>query len=255
MELSKILFEILEEVQSEESHFPKSFIYNEEWMTKLLLTTQFKGNSCLPFCVQDGSTWFSEAHLLSPFLKRKNLEKDNLAERQTQSDAVIGQIKIRPGTKSGLSLTSNSSQFIVLESKIYSSLSPRVSNAKYYDQAARSIACMAKTIEAVNVSVDDFNSLGFYVIAPVQQIEKGKFKKQMDKENIIKTVKKRMNAYSSDKDYYEYLNKWYTTSFNPLIDAIEIECISWEDSIKAVKNNEKRNNLHQFYKLCLKFST
>ena len=115
MGIPQILSKLFKEPNRENYHFPNSFIYNEEWMTKLILATHFDGDPCLPFHITENSTWFSEAQLLSPFLKRKHLKKDTLSEKQTHSDGVIGQIRIRSGTKSGLALKANVKQFIILE--------------------------------------------------------------------------------------------------------------------------------------------
>ena len=84
---------------------------------------------------------------------------------------MVGHLFIEPGTKSGLRLTDDSKQFVVLEAKMFSPLSKKVSNAPNYDQATRTVACMAKTIEFSGREVDELDSVGFYVVAPKEQIE------------------------------------------------------------------------------------
>lgn len=50
---------------------------------------------------------------------------------------------------------------------MYSSLSRGISNAPFYDQAARAVACMAATLGRSVKSVGNFESIGFYVVAPI----------------------------------------------------------------------------------------
>ena len=51
-------------------------------------------------------------------------------------------------------LVPDSKQFIVIEAKMYSSLGGGTKKVAFYDQAARTVACMATTIERVRKSVE-----------------------------------------------------------------------------------------------------
>ena len=54
-----------------------------------------------------------------------------------------------PGT-AALTLAPDARQLVVLEAKLYARLSAGVRNAPYYDQAARSVACIAETLRRVD---------------------------------------------------------------------------------------------------------
>jgi hypothetical protein len=55
---------------------------------------------------------------------------------------------------------------VVLESKMFSKLSAGVTNAPYYDQAARTVACMAELSRRVGSEPGQMEALAFLVVAP-----------------------------------------------------------------------------------------
>jgi hypothetical protein len=59
---------------------------------------------------------------------------------------VIGHILIGTKAKADLELKPTSTQFTVVEAKVGAPLSSGTSNAKYFDQAARNVACMAEVM-------------------------------------------------------------------------------------------------------------
>lgn len=133
---------------------------------------------------------------------------------------------------------------------MFSHLSKDTKNAKDYDQAARTMACIAWAIALSNRSVNDFESLGFYVIAPHEQIAGGIFSSQVNKSSIGEKVKLRISAYLDEDKKYDELQMWYKDFFIPALDHIDIRCISWETMIDKIDNTSIRN----FYNRCLKFN-
>jgi hypothetical protein len=217
-------------------------------MLRLILSLHSEGVSCLPIEWQANSRWFSEALIASPFLPR--YRGDSLGETHTHLDGVVGHFAFRTGTKARLMLTDTSNQLMVLEAKMFSHLSKGIKNAKYYDQAARTVACMAWTISQSNRSVDDFGSLGFYVVAPQEQIEKGIFSKQMDKSSIEEKVERRIKSYADDIDCFNELQNWYHESFIPVLELTSVDCVSWESAVDEIAEDSVR----VFYERCLKFN-
>jgi hypothetical protein len=63
-------------------------------------------------------------------------------------------------------LVEGGSQFVVCDAKMFSPLSPNVTKARGYDQAARTVACMAKALERCPRR-ETFTCVGFYVLAPL----------------------------------------------------------------------------------------
>jgi len=131
MKLPDILTDVMNSVYSNINHFPPTQIFNEGWLLRILLECHHRGYEPFPFQRMKNSNWFSEAQLPSPFKPR----------------GVYGHFTILSDTKSGLMLRSDAEQFEVIEAKLFSPLSPDVKNASNYDQVARTVACMAKTIE------------------------------------------------------------------------------------------------------------
>ncbi len=197
---------MLEIAHTDAAVFPPTDLYNEGWMLRILLSIQSEGVECFPFTFQPGARWFSEAQIGSPFLPR--FRGDPLAERHTHLDGAIGHFAFQSGTKTGLTLTADSKQFVVTEAKMFSPLSKGTKNAKYYDQATRTIACIAWAIGLSNRFVDDFVSLGFYVIAPHEQITGGIFSSQVNKSSIREKVKLRISVYLDDDKKYDELQMW-----------------------------------------------
>lgn len=244
----KRIHEMLEASDTEAPVFPPTIIYNEGWMLRIILSLQFDGVGCLPFTVRPSSRWYSEALLASPFLPRKR--GDPLAESHTHVDGVIGHIDFRPETKAGLTLTPSATQFVVTEAKMFSHLSKGTTHAPYYDQAARNVGCIAWVISQSGRSVEDFESLGFYVLAPQEQIDAGVFSEQVQKSSIREKVSRRVSAYSKDTEKYDELQTWMKTFFLPTLQQIDIRCLSWESTIDAIDDASIRT----FYNRCLKFN-
>jgi hypothetical protein len=239
---------MLEIAHTDDAVFPPTDLYNEGWMLRILLSIQSEGIDCFPFSFQPGARWFSEAQISSPFLPRKR--GDPLAESHTHLDGAIGHFDFQPGTKTGLALTPDATQFVVIEAKMFSSLSKDITNADYYDQAARTVACIAWAIGQSGRLVSDFDSLGFYVVAPQEQITGGTFTLQIKKSSMREKVEHRISGYSGEGKKYDELQTWYKDFFIPTLDHIGISCLSWETVIDKIDNTSIRD----FYDRCLRFN-
>lgn len=239
---------MLEVAHTDAYVFPPTILYNEGWMLRIVLSLQSEGIECLPFNFLPGAKWFSEALIDSPFLPR--FRGDPRAEGLTHLDGAIGHFNIRPGTKTGLVLRADSTQFVAIEAKMFSTLSKGTKNAPNYDQAARIVACIAWEISRSNRTVDDFEFLGFYVIAPRTQINRGIFSSQVNWHSIRRKVDLRIDAYSEDHEKHAELRKWYSDFFIPTLELIDIRCIPWETVIETIDETAIQN----FYTRCLKFN-
>lgn len=247
-EVIEMITKMLEKAHTADSVFPPTDLYDEGWMLRILSFMQSEGIECLPFDFHPDAKWFSEALVYSPFLPR--YRRDPLAESHTHLDGVVGHFYFLPNTKLGLALEKNATQFVVLEAKMFSRLSKGTKNARYYDQAARTVACMAWTISESNKSVNDFDSLAFYVIAPKEQIDSGVFSSQVSKASVREKVKRRINAYVDEDDKYGELQTWYDHFFIPTLEQIDMECISWETAVEK----SGRLSVQNFYDRCLVFN-
>lgn len=240
---------MLERCSTEETQLPPTILYNEGWMLRLVIdwfATRPTTGHCLSF--PEGGKWYSEALLPSPFLPRK--QGDKFSESWTHADGVIGHFVIGRDRVGDLSLLPHTTHLVVLEAKMFSILSTGVTHAKYYNQAARNVACIAEILKRGKRKPSELNFLGFYVIAPQSQIEEGIFANLMTRDSIRKTVERRVNEYDESKE------EWFHDWFLPILENINLRTISWEQIISEILELDSLSGkeLKNFYKLCLKFN-
>lgn len=246
---------LLSQCHTQDNKFPPTMLYNEGWMLRLILDwfhTHKVKNHKLAF--YENSEWYSEALLPSQFKPRKR--GDSLGESYTHADGALGHFVIGDSGEGDLKLNNNAEQFIIAEAKMFSKLSAGVSHAKYFDQAARNVACVAEVMRKANLHPSEMDFLGFYVLAPEPQFEKEKtFKKYMTKESITEKVMRRVSEYKG-RDEFDEVNGWFKDFFLPLIKAIDIECVSWEEVLEFIQGEDEEDDrgLAEFYEMCLKYN-
>jgi hypothetical protein len=257
------LLEILRSCEdARTSRFPPTEVFNEGWMLRFVLdAVQILGlqDSALTFLEQ--ATWYSEALLGSPF--RPRWRGDKLGEGFTNADAVIGHFEFDPTTNAGVRLTNNAKQFVVVEAKMFSNLSAGTTNARTYDQAVRNVACMAYAISRTGRKIDDFDRLGFFVIAP--QLRQRKHRRTnlencMEAASMRDRLGQRIALYEAELwNGAANLRIWEREYFLPLIDRLvatgSLAVLSWEDCIQAVADKDETTGrqLKAFYDRCLTF--
>ena len=232
---------LISTADSHTSPLRTSELFNETWM--LRLTLDYLSNIAVdghPLGFSPRFNWFSEALLPSQFLPRKR--GDNLSEGWTSADGVVGHFLNPNQTASGeLRLCDYAKQFVVIESKMFSGLSSRVTNFAGYDQAARTVACMATVLSRGNICPKLIDQLAFYVIAPQSQIDLGVFGVRVTKESICERVTERTNAYGG------LHTCWYYEWFLPTLDHVNIRLLAWEDVLAQLTDE-----LKMFYAMCLR---
>ncbi len=230
--------------------FPPTTLYNEGWLLRLVIdwfSRRLGKSHSLAF--SPGALWYSEALLPSRFLARHR--GDPLAESRTHADGVLGHFTIGEFGVSDLRLDADANQFLITEAKLFSQLSPRVSKVRYFDQAARNVACLAEAVSIAGAQPDQFTSLGFVVLAPREQIDAGVFEQDTNKDSIREKVRRRVNEYNDEVQF-----EWFANRFLPAWDKARVECISWEEIIEHIKAEDSRSGdeLSGFYAQCLRFN-
>jgi hypothetical protein len=253
-----LLSELISSFDPSRPNFRPTELYNESWLMKLVFhQASTIPDETFPLGSLPGSTWFSEALLPTAFKAR--YQGDLLSESRTNADGVIGHIRIGAKAKADLELELDAAQFTVVEAKVGSPLSKGTSNAKYFDQAARNVACMAEVIARAGRKPSSFDRLDFVVLAPQYSIEKGTFSDEMKRSSIEEKVKKRVDAYGDELKHVDAhgmeLKRWFDQSFAPLMDVIELRALSWEDAIAWIREYKPgvADQLSEYYDLCLKF--
>jgi hypothetical protein len=229
--------------------FPLPELYSEGWLLRVVLDWFSRHEAPDHFLgFPEGGKWFSEAWLPSAFLRRG--KGDKLAESWTHADGVVGHFEIGAEGKADLTLCVDSTYLVVTEAKLFSGLSSRVTNAAYYDQAARTVACIAEVLRRAGRSPSALSRLGFYVLAPESQIGRGIFEEQLKPESIQQKVKRRVDSYAGERD------DWYSEWFQPTLARIEVRAASWEDLIGGIGEEDPAaaDSIRAFYERCVAFN-
>lgn len=234
-----------------ERNFSPTVLYNEGWMLRLVLDwLSSRPGIAYTLSFSHKDRWYSEALLPSAFLAR--YRGDKLAESWTHADGIIGDgFEIGRNQTSDLTLIPNARRFIVLEAKMYSGLSPGVTHARYFNQAARNVACIAETVRRSGIFPSNFEKIGFYLIAPKSQIDKGVFARHMNPANIRNIIERRITAYH-EKEKETWFERW----FLPTMENIQISELPWEELITLIQKTDSQNGnaIAQFYEKCLQFN-
>lgn len=237
---------------SEDAVLPPTELYNERWMLRLILDWfSIQPPSGHPLSFEKKARWYSEILLPSQFPAR--FQKDPNAEVSTHADGVIGHFSIGRSEKNDIALRADATQFTIIAAKIFTKLTEGIKNFKSYDQAARTVACMAETLSIGKRPINDFSRLDFFVIAPERQFKfETTFQTFLHKDSIRIKVQKRIKGYSDRADA-ETKNRWFETWFLPALESVDIQCITWEDIISYIRANDRRNGnaLLEFYQKCL----
>ena len=229
--------------------FPPNVLFNESWLLRVVLDWfERHGGDRYPLSPLAGARWFSEAWLPSAFLPR--FRGDRLAESRTHADAVIGHYSIgNPGT-AGLALRPDARQFVVIEGKLFNRLSSGVRNAPFYDQAARTVACIAEALRRAGREPALMEELTYLIVAPRARVDDGIFTWDTSVDAIARKVRRRVEDYAGERD------AWFRDWFEPTLRRIDVRSLSWEDLIDAVAfhNPEQGQVIDAFYGECLRFN-
>jgi hypothetical protein len=262
MSLDRLIDIVRESAASDRPRFPPTEIFNEGWMLRLVLDAaerlKVKDH---PLEFKDGAQWFSEALLLSPF--RPRMRSDKLGEGFTNADAVVGHFLFNASTKAGLRIRSDATQLVVFEAKMFSNLSKGTTNAPEFDQAARNVACMAEAIAMSGRALPEFQTLGFFVVAPIKEKRSNaasNLEQLTNVDSIRRAVANRIAGYeAATRSEAIPLRRWERDNLLPLIDLLastgRLAVLSWEDCIAKIAEHDPRvgAELHTFYEHCLTF--
>jgi hypothetical protein len=240
---------MLEACQTGTAAFPPAELFNEDWLLRIILDWFARhGGDRYPLSPLPGARWFSQAWLPSAFMSR--YRGDRLAEARTHADGVLGHFVIGDPGRAALSLIPEGKQFVVLEAKLFARLSAGVRNAPYYDQAARSVACIAETLHRAERAPEAMDELAFLVLAPQARLDDGIFEWEIAPEAIRRKVRRRVEDYAGERD------AWFRNWFEPTWRRLEIRSLSWEDIVDVIAfhSPEEGHIIDSFYGQCLRFN-
>ena|GEM_PF-180146 len=231
---------------------PRTMLFNEGWLLRLALDW-FNGHGDAwdgPFAMPLGVRWYSEA-LLPTHFKARVRTGDALAESRTHADAVVGFASLAQEGVRDLFVEPESTHFVVLEAKLGSGLSMGTRNVPWYDQAARSVACMAEALAEPRCGTRPgrLQTLGFHVVAPRERLATGIVAQHLQKDGIRAKVEHRVKQYD-DRRYERWFEEW----FEPTLAAMDISAVSWEDVVDAIRREDQAEGkaFAEFYECCLR---
>ena len=243
--MSKILDNIryiITSIDKPLSNINPTQIYNEGWMTRLLVY-----NSIVEKLVYNEidfskmKNWCSEALISSPFLPRT--KSDPLAEGYTHADIALGDFEVDFSYRGEINLIEPFKVFGIIEAKMGSNLSQGTKNIENYNQAARNIICIAFNTYKLECKIF------FGVVAPEKIINKHDISYQLKKENILSQVIERFNMY--DDDFKASVKMDLIIS---KINECRIFISSYEEWINHFDNQDIKKALNEFYDKSIKWN-
>ncbi|RYJ44294.1 hypothetical protein [Flavobacterium beibuense] len=224
------IVDIIKSIESELPYVNPTQIYNEGWLTRMLMNQSVKEKikfGGLDF--KDFSKWTSEALISSPFIKTKEKR-----EGYTHADIVFGDFIVNYKVSGKVEVEEGVKIFGVIEAKMRSSLSKGTTNFENYNQAARILACISSNTYEKNCKIY------FIVVAP--KIKLTKINEQIEIENLLDGIKTRFVEYDEDFKLKQNMDSL-------LAKATVCNVLSWnyEDWIDAIKDSASKKMLGEFY--------
>lgn len=226
------IIDIIKSIKNIQSNVNPTEIYNEGWMTRLLVHHSinkyltFKGIEFGKF-----SNWTSEALISSPFVKA---EKNR--EGYTHADMALGDFSVDYATRGEIDINKSAKIFGIIEAKMGSNLSKGTTHAKEYNQASRNLACIA------HKTFDSDCSIFFTVVAPEKKIIEHDIKGQVNLPDMISEIERRFSEYPSESITKENYSKIIAKAKSSKISVISYE--EWLEELNYVP-------LYEFYDWCL----
>ena len=237
------MIETIARILSDHSVVLPTETYNEGWLLRLTLDWYYHRAKSDPKAFFDqGASWFSEGRLSSQFLPR--WRGDPLAESHTNADGVIGHFDI--AQRSEVRPRRDARQLLVLEAKLASKLSSGTTKAPGYDQAARSVACLAHIAGEAGIAPTSLTSYAFFVICPEKRVYD--FTLLATKESVAAKVSDRAAKYGDDK------LPWYNQIFLPHLEAMDVDVITWENLLADMESKGASRDYRDFYELCCEYA-
>jgi hypothetical protein len=91
--------------------------------------------------------------------------------------------------------------------------------------------------------------LVFVLLKSSQIFDRKLFENEMQRESMYRKVRRRVDQYVGTHD------AWFNQWFQPTLERIDIQCISWEDTIAFIRNVDQKGGeaIDEFYAKCLQF--
>jgi hypothetical protein len=223
---------------------PSALLYNRHWMLRLVLAAAEQGVSCLPMRFHPPSRWFSDALLHSPC--RADSPNGLTDHKLLHTDAVVGSFWV--DAAGSVTLTPEGKQFLIFKTELDEEEGK--GGAPFPgDRTALTLAAMAETLRRAGTPLARYTSLGLITILPACRVNTESADSPSRHE-----VRERIAALAGEEfgEDGERAEPWLRGWALPLIEIIELHCISWEGVIELTSQQYPRygRTLAEFYEGC-----
>jgi hypothetical protein len=230
---------LIESIRGEQPRMNPTEIYNEGWMTRLLVYYSVQENLTMreiPF--GDLHNWTSEGLISSPFVFANKFR-----EGYTHADMVLGDFSINYAERGEISVHSDAKLFGIIEAKMGSPLSSGTKHAPNYNQASRNIACIAYNTRGTHIPTF------FGVVAPASTLIKHQVEEKLSRSFYVREIEERFKMYEDENPIQEFKEEVYRRTL-----AIRTFMLSYEEWIKSFEGKKCYDELAGFYEQCLKWN-
>lgn len=235
----KNLLEIIKTLDSDKPNLNPTEIYNEGWMTRLLVFESVKEKIRLrDIDFRSISYWTSEALISSPFVNARKYR-----EGYTHADMALGDFSVAFNERGEIKISKTAKVFGIIEAKMGSNLSQGTTHFKEYNQASRNLACIAHNTYDIDCEIF------FYVVAPEKKISEHEIKKQIDLQTMIDQIIIRFKGYSD-----EFKKDCQMDLIISKANKCKVASISYEDWIEKIIDASSRKSLFEFYEKAKKWN-
>lgn len=229
---------------------PKTTIFNEDWLLKVLLyllkndNKKTKVDAFLSF--PEKAEINTKIQLYTPFAQRKR--SDQTGEDNINADGIVGEYRFIPGTKSIIQLNENFSHFSIFESKVLSGLSS-VRHKGTWNQISRTIAGMIYSALLSKTNLDKLPDLNYNFVysSENQKIDITKYNIASIKNDIhVRISLYKTGGQPKNQDFSDFETNW-----ERIFDKnMKITFQKWENIVESFGNAE----FEEFYNKCLEYN-
>lgn len=234
------IIEIIKSIETSQPNVNPTVIYNEGWMTRLLVIESIQEKLKLESIdFSNISNWTSEALISSPFIQTKSHR-----EGYTHADIAIGDFRVDYLKRGEIEIQADAKLFGIIEAKMGSNLSQGTTHVSDYNQACRNLVCIASNI----INKTDCKTF-FYVVAPESKISHHQVQAQIELQFVLKQIEQRFNLHSSENDIIQKLPEVIS-----YVKQCDIKVISYEEWISLITNTDAKSLLQSFYEKSKKWN-
>jgi hypothetical protein len=114
---------------------------------------------------------------------------------------------------------------------------------------------MAEVLWRAKRAPSELESIGFFVLAPSSQVGPVVLPALLEKRSLRAVVEARVQMYEGEREF-EAKRSWFEQAFLPLLDAIDVRAITWEQVLAWIRERrpDAPPDVASFYARCLEYN-